>query len=130
MPVFRIHRFSVKYPDAVFLDDSSFTEEQDQAWKNYINNFVSMFPGYVANSGVYTLIDENTRQLTIRIKAPEGKEQLYAENYIREVGMANNEYKTAYFNMRRELGERIDPTKSFWNVEYANGHVQTYKFGG
>jgi hypothetical protein len=129
MSVFRVHRFITKQSNSAFADGQVFTPEQDAIWEDYINKFVALIPGYVANSGSYTYINENTMQVTVRLKAPDGKEEMYGRNYIREIGLANNQYKTAYINMRREMGESVDMSKSYWNIEYANGHVQTITFG-
>ena len=129
MSVFRVHRFIVKQLGSAFPDGDAFTPEQDAIWQDYKDKFIALIPGYVANSGSYRYINEDTMQVTVRLKAPDGKEEMYARNYIREVSMANNQYKTAYLNMRREIGEKVDLVKSSWNVEYANGHLQTLAFG-
>jgi hypothetical protein len=129
MAIIKIHKIITKYPDSVFLDGDAFTEEQDAVWQAYVDNFTSTLNGYMPNTSVSVPIDENSMMITIRLKAPEGKEQLYAENYMREIGLSENEYKKAYLKMRYDMGERVDGSKTFWRVEYANNHIQEYKFG-
>lgn len=125
---FKIHRYSVKFPDAVFADRSTFSEEENQILENFVNNFVKVQDGYIANSISKTIIDDNTIRLTSEFDSTEDKELVVAKNYIRAMGKSNNEYRIAYTNMLHAKGERLDVSKCYTEVEYSNGHIQIYNF--
>jgi hypothetical protein len=128
MALFYVHRYLVKRPDGVFIDRASLNESEMQIYDDYINLFVNSLDGNKGSPVVRTNIDDNTIKLTIELDSPNGKEQLFAENYMRSLGTSNNQYRVAYLNMLKNKGENINISKCYWEVEYANNHVQMYKF--
>lgn len=126
---FKISRYIVKKPDAEFINTDNFTSEELGIYNNYIE-FTRSLPGRVSNTVIKTTIDENSYKLTWDMDSPPEKEELFAGIYMRESGTSTDPARTAYLNMMRGKGESIDITKCYWEVEYANNHVQVYKFGG
>lgn len=125
---FKISRYSVKRANTEFVDTGSFTEEENQIRENFFT-FVRNLPGRVSNNVIRTSIDENTVKQTWDMDSPPGKEELFAGIYMRENGTSTDSARINYLNMMRAKGESIDISKCYWEVEYANGHIQMYKFG-
>jgi hypothetical protein len=125
---FKISRISVKNPNTEFVDSGSLTGEEEQIRENFFA-FARDLPGRMANTVIVTTIDENTVKRTWDMDSPLGKEELFAGIYMREMGTSTDPARTAYLNMMKAKGESMDLSKCYWEVEYANGHIQIYKFG-
>jgi hypothetical protein len=125
---FKISRYSVKNPGTEFVDTDNLTAEEQQIRESFFT-FARNLPGRIANTVIVTTIDENTVKRTWDMDSPPGKEEMFAGIYMRENGTSTDPARIAYLNMMRAKGESIDVSKCYWEVEYANGHVQTYKFG-
>lgn len=125
---FKISRYSVKHSGTEFVDTDALTAEEQQIRENFFN-FSRNLPGRVSNTTIVTTIDENTVKRTWDMDAPIGKEELFAGIYMRESGTSTDPARLEYTNMLRAKGESIDFAKCYWEVEYANGYSQIYKFG-
>ena len=129
MAWFLLHRYSIKSPGTQFVDYDTLTNEEQAVWDNYVG-FLQSQPGRVANTTVsFTVLDEDTIKQTWQMQAPDGQEQLFAENYMRMVGASNNDVRIAFSELMRSKESPVDVSKCYWEVEYANNHILTYKFG-
>lgn len=122
MGQYKIHRYTVKTEGSVFIETSSFNSAEREIWDNYVA-FVQSLPGHARNAPDKVQIDANTMKYTYYCHSPDGKEELFARNFFREVGLSSNTARTAYMNMMRNKGSSIDPRLSYTEVEFANGHI-------
>lgn len=121
MSEYKIHRYAVKENDAVFLDPSSFNDAERQIWNNYVD-FVQSLPGHTRRAPDKTTIDGNTMKYTYYCAAEDGREEIIARKFFRELGLSSNTARLAYMNMIRNKGGRVNQRLSYTEVEFANGH--------
>lgn len=122
MGTYKIHRYSVKDSDQVFVDNSTLTDSEKVLWENYVA-FVQTLPGYLNGTLERAQIDENTVRFTYNCKCDDGREEIVARKFFKELGTSSNTARVAYMEMLRSKGARVNPKLSYTEVEFANGHI-------
>ncbi len=122
MGTYKIHRYSVKDSDQVFVDNSTLTDSEKVLWENYVA-FVQSLPGYLNGTLERAQIDENTVRFTYNCKCDDGREEIVARKFFKELGTSSNTARVAYMEMLRSKGARVNPKLSYTEVEFANGHI-------
>ena len=121
MGQYKIHRYSVKDPDQVFVDSATLNDAEKQLWENYVA-FVQTLPGYQNGTLERTQIDPDTIRYTYNCKCDDGREEIVARKFFKELGTSSNTARVAYVEMLRSKGARVNPKLSYTEVEFANGH--------
>jgi len=122
MGTYKIHRYSVKDSDQVFVDNSTLTDSERVLWENYVA-FVQTLPGYLNGTLERSQIDENTVRFTYNCKCDDGREEIVARKFFKELGTSSNTARVAYMEMLRSKGAKVNPRLSYSEVEFANGHI-------
>jgi len=122
MGTYKIHRYSVKDSDQVFVDNSTLTDSEKVLWENYVA-FVQSLPGYLNGTLERAQIDENTVRFTYNCKCDDGREEIVARKFFKELGTSSNTARVAYMEMLRSKGAKVNPRLSYTEVEFANGHI-------
>ncbi len=122
MGTYKIHRYSVKDSDQVFVDNSTLTDSEKVLWENYVA-FVQTLPGYLNGTLERAQIDENTVRFTYNCKCDDGREEIVARKFFKELGTSSNTARIAYMEMLRSKGAKVNPRLSYTEVEFANGHI-------